>query len=361
MRQLFQTIMVCFVLGKPVWAQDLGSDLPSNPKDVIPSVAAEPNAGSSTQDGDPIEPAESASLDKIIEHIAREVTEQIKSDLAALNALNALNKEAAIEAKDPSQIDLTIKAARQVLDETSPVYLGKAGRIVQTFGQSIPRLVCRVGQHCIMELEPGEIVADTPVFSDTARWDVSLRMRDTGQEQIYVSVKPQADAAETTLTLITDRRVYSVLLVPDLYAHTMIMSFKYPDSERRALEAQIEAQKAAISAQEEAENTTKARALEERGVQTAQGPVPAEELDFKYRVVSGKAAFKPVRIYTDGIKTYIELPGKYRGEYPVVVVSNPANRKSINLVYKFPLIIVDRKLGDFQLKTPARSLKIKKG
>ena len=355
MRQFFQTIMLCSVLGQPVWAQDLGSDLLANSTNAITSVAAEPNAGSSAQDGDPIEPAQSASLDKIIEHIAREVTEQIRSDLAALN------NEAAIEAKEPSQIDLTIEAARQVLEETSPVYLGKAGRIVQTFGQSIPRLVCRVGQHCILELEPGEIVSDTPVFSDTARWDVSLRMRDTGQEQIYVSVKPQADAAETTLTLITDRRVYSVLLVPDLYAHTMIMSFKYPDSERRALEAQIEARKAAISAQEEAEKATKARALEERGVQTAQGPVPAEELDFNYRVVSGKAAFKPVRIYTDGIKTYIELPAKYRGEYPVVVVSNPANRKSVNLVYKFPLIIVDRKLGDFQLKTPARSLKIKKG
>ena len=262
------------------------------------------------------------------------------------------------DADHPGQADNT-RAAAQVWDErTGIVTPGTAGRVVHVFGASIPTLVCQPGMVCLLELEAGEEVLDTPVQADPARWLVELRHRDAPVSQTYFAFKPSEDAAaRTNFVVLTDRRVYVVNLVKDLLRSTYILSFDYPDTRARTMAAEIEARAAAKRAAQAAHTARRTRAIARTGVSTTRGAVPASDLDFNYHI-RGNAPFKPLRVYNDGRKTYVDLPTRYRGDLPVVIGGAGEDNRAFNyrVARDGTQFIIDRVLQDGR-----RSIRIRRG
>jgi type IV secretion system protein VirB9 len=250
---------------------------------------------------------------------------------------------------------------------------GAGVRLVMVFGQSYPVLVCKVGLTCLIELEDGEEMLDTPLLSDPVRWELSLRIRDEPIVKGTIALKAHADAGEATLALFTNRRTYYIVLVPDLVAHTPILAFSYPDSDMARVAQVIADRKAAKANAQAATKAKKARVVAkakakrsarvaQSGVQTVSGAVPADELDFNYRI-TGRATFKPVRVYTDGKRTYVELPSNYRGEVPAIIAGGSNANSTVNIAVKKGgrQLIADKMLTSFTLLAGNKKIHVKKG
>ncbi len=280
-----------------------------------------------------------------------------------MNGAAAARITAPAQTGNSGQADNT-RAAAEVWDaRTGIVTPGRAGRVVHVFGASIPTLVCQPGMVCLMELEAGEEVLDTPVQADPARWRVELRHRDAPVSQTYFAFKPSEDAAaRSNFVVLTDRRVYVVNLVKDLLRSTYILSFDYPDTRARTMTAEIAARSAAKRAARAAAHTRRTSAIARSGVSTTRGKVPARELDFNYSI-RGTAAFKPLRVYNDGRKTYVDLPGRYRGDLPVVIGGAGADNKAFNyrVGQNGTRFIIDRVLRDFVLQDGRKRIRIRRG
>ena len=271
------------------------------------------------------------------------------------------------------QTERMVAAAQQVLEQTSPVALGKAGRVIVTYGEALPVLVCTSLAVCAVELEKGENLVDTPVLGDPVRWIMEQRQVNwPGQQKQWIFVfKPTADADRmSTAVFVTDRRIYSIVLKRHPYEYIPILSFDYPDTRHRLIAEKIEADRAAKLKAEADELKRKAdaeaaaaaranRAVKTSGTQTVRGLVPAEKLDFDYRI-TGRAPFKPAQVYNDGRKTYVVLPASYRGSTPVLLAGSGASNKAINISFKDGRYVVDRLVSSFTLQDGSKTVTIKR-
>ncbi|WP_299082926.1 TrbG/VirB9 family P-type conjugative transfer protein [uncultured Ruegeria sp.] len=261
-----------------------------------------------------------------------------------------------------TQTELTQRAIEFWGNRTGAVIPGPDGRVVHVFGESIPTLVCKPGQACLLELEPGEVVQDNVVQPDLVGWSVELRHRDIVPPQIYFAFKPLPEAPrKTNFFILTDQRVYTINLVKDLRYNTPILSFSYPDTQRREMAEKIEALKAAQKQKADAERAERAARTTRTGVSTTRGTVPADELDFDYRIM-GTAPFKPLRVYNDGRRTYVDLPTNYRGDFPSVIGGRAESNRALNFraTKGGQQIVIDGVLGRFELQVGRKVIKIRR-
>lgn len=190
-------------------------------------------------------------------------------------------------------------------------FLSDDGMVLYPFGQYLPTMTCSTLHACDIQLEPGEQVVDKPKTGDSARWTISKMVSGPSDAEItHVVVKPRAEAIETNLIIPTDRRTYHIKLRATAkeggqYIHRM--GFYYPEEivAKWGRDAEKEKRKA-----EEKERNTVADL----------GEVSIENVDFGFSM-DGDAPFKPSRVFTDGKKTYIQMPPSVRwNEMPVLVV-----------------------------------------
>ena len=78
------------------------------------------------------------------------------------------------------------------------------------------------------------------------------------------------------------------------------------------------------------------------GADTVPGAgVPAEQLNFGYSV-SGNASWRPTRVYSDGVKTYIQFPSSLSGQdAPVLFVVSGGQNRIVNYRLKGDMMVVD--------------------
>lgn len=267
-------------------------------------------------------------------------------------------KSAASETQD----DRTRAISERWLKRAGPVALGQAGRVVTVFGSAIPTAFCSPLTVCTIELEPGEQLTDSPSWGDAVRWQVVAKKQ--GTETVLLEIKPAADAAITNLVIPTDRRLYSIRLVNDPEVHTPILAFTYPDTLSREVEAAL----AAVDAEERARTAASAAAqardtqeLNRSGLDTEAGRLPASALDFAFEV-DGRAPFRPVRVFADGDRTYIDLPPDYRGALPAIVAGpNEANAAlNTRVGENGSRLITDRVISDIWLQSGKTRVRVRR-
>ncbi|MBN3815192.1 P-type conjugative transfer protein TrbG [Paraburkholderia sp. Se-20369] len=213
------------------------------------------------------------------------------------------------------------------------------GRIMYPFGQYLPKLTCTLMRVCDIQLEPGELVTGKPVAGDTARWMMSKQASGTGDKAItHVIVKPTDVNIRTNLIITTDRRTYQIELFssPNERDYLNMIGFYYPED---------------LTSEWDESAKLKAREQKARDqLVAADLPVgSADRLDFDYSIDGGSdAAFKPVRVYNDGLKTYIQLPdGVPMAEAPVLLLIDKDNKPAIvNWRPKTPTLYEVDKLFD---------------
>ena len=179
---------------------------------------------------------------------------------------------------------------------------GANGSVNYMFGASIPSLVCSPLYVCNIALQPGEVVNNIN-SGDSVRWLITPSVVGSGSSaQTIVSVKPTDAGLRTNLTIATSKRLYDILLVSSTYAHTDEITFTYPE------DAQAKWQAYQQQAQVNYVNTTMAN-----GTNLA-------ALDFNYRLSGSNPSWRPLRVYIDGLKTYIQFPrAMLSGDAPTLV------------------------------------------
>lgn len=203
---------------------------------------------------------------------------------------------------------------------TGLVTKGADGKVIFLFGEIQPSVVCSPLQVCDIELQGGEVVRDVLV-GDTVRWKVEPATSGAaGGQAIHLIVKPSEPGLITSMVVTTSRRTYHIQLKSHPNQYMARVGFEYPDD--------VSTKLADINARLEASIIPGAG-------------VPAEGLNFSYSV-SGRASWRPTRVYSDGQKTYIQFPRSISGQdAPVLFVVSGGQNRIVNYRMKNDMMVVD--------------------
>ena len=183
------------------------------------------------------------------------------------------------------------------------------------------------GQITDIALEPGEqLTGSGPVAAgDTVRWIIGDTESGNGDtRRVHVLVKPTRPAIETNLVINTDRRTYLIELRSHDKPYMPSVVWFYPES-----------------------RTGRART-----------PPPAPVLPemaqrrYRYAIEGDKPPWRPVGVYDDGRKVYIEFsPGIVQGEMPPLFVIGPEGKPELVNYRTFGnVLIVDRLFAAAELR-----------
>ncbi|HEY2541112.1 MAG TPA: P-type conjugative transfer protein TrbG [Stellaceae bacterium] len=201
-------------------------------------------------------------------------------------AVHLLSPSAPLDAKERHAVFL----ARRWRNRAEMPQRGEDGVVRFLYGATLPTIVCAPLQVCNLALQPGEIVHDVEV-GDSVRWKISPSISGNGSSRTtHLIVKPVDAGLVTSLDIATDRRTYAIKLVSTRSEWMPLVAFNYPDDMQRQWAAYRQA--AAFGA--------------------AADTLPTGEnvanLDFGFQLSGDDPPWRPVRVYTDGAKTYIEFP-----------------------------------------------------
>ena len=223
----------------------------------------------------------------------------------------------------------TQKPARARYAGSSTVYDYREGGVYQVYG-GIERVTD-------IALEPGEKLTGEPVGGDTVRWTLSKMKTGAGAtEAWHVILKPLDDGIETNVLIPTDRRVYKLQLRSSLDWFMPGVRWNYP-----ADEAAARGLANAASQREERQKEPLAYA--------------PEKLDFAYTIKGDDVEWKPVRVFNDGVKTFLQMPASMRaGDAPALfVVEDNGEPMLVNYRVKEGVYLVDRLFKTAELRVGA--------
>jgi type IV secretion system protein TrbG len=210
---------------------------------------------------------------------------------------------------------------------------GKDGRVLYAYGAGLPVVVCAPLRVCTIELQPGEKITSEPQIGDSVRWNVSPATYGQGEETTSVIVlKPQEPGLDTNLLITTDRRAYYLRLVSKPQDYVARVAFSYPEDENnRKWQQHLLAQRA--------------RDLQEKSdTRVMPAMITADKLNFNYKITGGNEQIRPVRVFDDGAKTYIQVrPDIQNRETPALLVLGPDGKGQMtNYRVQRQTYIVDR-------------------
>ncbi|GEC17128.1 P-type conjugative transfer protein TrbG [Nitrobacter winogradskyi] len=167
---------------------------------------------------------------------------------------------------------------------------------------------------------------------DTVRWVIGDTTSGTGNaKQTHILVKPTRPDLKTNLVINTNRRTYLLELTSTPQTWMASVSWHYPHDRLMALQRQNERAETA---------TPVANAVE------------LDRVKFRYEITGDTPSWRPVRVFDDGEKVYIQFPaGIAQGELPPLFVVGPTGESQlVNYRAKPPYYVVDRLFGAAELR-----------
>ncbi len=183
------------------------------------------------------------------------------------------------------------------------------------------------GQITNIALEPGESLTGAgPIAAgDTARWIIGDTESGSGvTRRVHILVKPSRADITTNLVVTTDRRVYMIELRSGENPYMPAVAWAYPQPP---------------AGQRQAVPATPA--------------IPAgTERNYRYALTGDTPPWKPLSVYDDGRRVYIEFPrGIVQGEMPpLFVIGSNGESQIVNSRIHQHILIVDRLFGAAELR-----------
>ena len=205
------------------------------------------------------------------------------------------------------------------------------------------RLYAAVGEVSDIALQPGERLISVS-SGDTVRWVVGDTTSGEGKAAVmHILVKPIQPGLTTNLLITTDRRTYHLEMLSTEQAYMASVSWSYGPSELVALKRE------------------KSEAELAAGAPIPPGLKP-EQLRFRYRI-EGDAPWRPLSVFDDGAKVYIQFPpGIRESEAPPLFVVGPDGKPAlVNYRMRGATYIVDRLFAAAELRlgsAPQRVVRI---
>ncbi len=235
--------------------------------------------------------------------------------------------------KDAATPDARISAANAAArqEPTRAGYINAIQVYPYTRG-ALYQVYAAVNQVTDIALEAGEKLVSVSA-GDTVRWVVGdTTSGEAAAAQVHILVKPIAPDLTTNLVIATDRRTYHAELHATSETYMASVSWTYPQASLTAVKG------AALDA------------IARSDAGAAIG-LDVEALQFRYRL-EGEAPWKPVRVFDDGAKVFIQFPAGLRqgAAPPLFVIGADGKPALVNYRVKGTLYVVDRLFAAAELR-----------
>lgn len=206
---------------------------------------------------------------------------------------------------------------------------------------AVYQVITQTYHSTLILFEPGEVILETPYVSEPDVWRFSRGIGlKNGVPQHHLLVKPDYSNLNSTLVVVTDKRVYQMELVSTKTTYMPTVQWLYP--------------------QTITDGETWKQYQEEK-LFTETENVRNENISFDYKMrypAFNPPSWLPVRVYDDGQKTYIELDEKsLLTEYPAVFNEK---KEIINYRVKDNVIIIDQLIEKVTLNLDGKKVTVEK-
>jgi P-type conjugative transfer protein TrbG len=179
-----------------------------------------------------------------------------------------------------------------------------------------------------IQLKPGESLTATPTSGDTVRWSIGIvRSGAAPVEVTHIVVKPLDQDIQTNLVIVTDQHIYQLRLKSSDF-HMPVVAWHYPHDKDLHIQAALR--------RESMQETT----------------ISPEALRFSYTISGESYPWRPVRVFDDGQKTFIQMPRDMRtSDAPALFLMEDGSEPILlNYRVKGDFYIVDRLLDVAELR-----------
>lgn len=195
---------------------------------------------------------------------------------------------------------------------------------------SKPIMACQPLRLCVVQLEAGEQLNSVNI-GDSTDWKVGEFL--TGKAKtgtVSITVKPIREKIATDLIISTDKRTYNIGLVSKKGSKSSIIRFYYPEETLRNTVLRVQKKQ-----HDNQENTVVSES-------SSSTKIDLRHVSFNYQISGSNPVWKPIRVFDDTSKTYIQLPTiSTRFNLPVLYLSRHDKLEMVNYRYKSPYFIVD--------------------
>jgi type IV secretion system protein VirB9 len=187
------------------------------------------------------------------------------------------------------------------------------------------------GRVTVIALQEGEELVAVSA-GDTVRWIVGDTTSGTAQNsRVNVLVKPTRVGLKTNMVITTNRRIYLIELSSTPKTWMASVSWEYPKDRMLALKRNV---------------------IEAQATAPVDTGVSLEAIRFRYAISGDSPSWKPLRVFDDGKKVYIQFPGGIaQGELPpLFVIGAQGDGQLVNYRFRSPYYVVDRLFGAAELR-----------
>ncbi len=186
-------------------------------------------------------------------------------------------------------------------------------------------------------LQPGETLTSPPAAGDTARWSLDVTTSGTGKDQrVHIFLKPHLPGLHTNIAVSTDKHIYHLECQSFSETYQAGVSWYYPKDELASITNRI----------------NKSNELKQDIIANLR----ITDINFNY-TIKGDASWKPVRVFDDGKKVFIQFPTSIdQGELPpLFIISKESDNQLVNYRYQKNYYVVDRLFDKAILQLGAKS------
>ncbi len=221
-----------------------------------------------------------------------------------------------------------VKAYQQFLRKgVAPDVQGNGFRTLAYSATSHPIVACEPLHLCVVQLENNESINNIDI-GDSAHWLVTTsRIGTSTNGSMQVVLKPKAYDVATDLIITTNKRTYNIGLVSTQGQATHVVNFYYPEETlQRSVQAAVQTQ----------------QAKSETPVVATTSDIDLNHVNFNYALRGENPAWRPVRVFDDSVKTFIQMPSvSDRLDLPVLYLKKGNDYTLVNYRYQQPYYIVD--------------------
>ncbi|PIR10231.1 MAG: hypothetical protein COV52_09740 [Gammaproteobacteria bacterium CG11_big_fil_rev_8_21_14_0_20_46_22] len=197
---------------------------------------------------------------------------------------------------------------------------------------SKPIISCSMYHFCIVQLESGEKL-NSYGLGNTQDWKTNAFVTGEGKgASISIEVKPTQNNMSTDMTISTNKRTYLIGLVAKAGAGTSVLRFYYPE------ETMIDNIARANQIQQ---GDATSQVIDSTSLSSGTN-VDLDHVNFNYKIKGDSPPWRPLRVFDDGNKTYIEMPAiTARFSLPVLYLARNKKMQMVNYRYEKPYFVID--------------------
>ncbi len=263
---------------------------------------------------------------------------KVEKETKIINAADSVNSSTFDYNPDPA----IMAAYKKYVSEGKMDVVNTKGFIAYPFSADFqPIIPSQPLQAVDIELEPGEQIQPNGIaMGDTQRWTYSiLPSYNNGRPVQHIIFKPKDWNIATNIIVGTNMRTYHFGLISSKDADVKQVKFWYPE------EMQQKANDYLSQQQESEDNSILSSSGKKSGSSNIIDDVPnvnIHNLNFDYVMSGDDPTWKPIRIFDDGVHSYIQFPPAISNQdLPVLYVYKNKDKQLVNYRVKGNYFVVD--------------------